>query len=253
MNLFIGYMDKRYVRLYMIGVCIPARNEEASIVACLASVTGAAAHPGLAGQPVHVVVHDSRSDRTAALASHWPIVQLHVRSRNVGLARAAGARHLTQAGSKWLAFTDADTTVSTSWLVDQLSLRAQVVCGTVEVSDWSSHGIYADRARAEFLENYCDRDEHRHVHGANLGIDANVYQQVGGFEALACSEDQALVDKLEQSGAKIAWSALPRVITSTRPVSRVQGGFATTLRRAWPQADSGSLAESSIHPPERRM
>lgn len=218
----------------MIGICIPAHNEDQYIAACLDSVVKAAAHPGLDGEPVKIiVVHDTCSDASATLASAWPVEQLHVQFRNVGLARAAGARQLIQSGARWLAFTDADSTVSASWLVDQLALQAQVVCGTVEVDDWSSHGKFAERAKASFLKGYQDRDGHRHVHGANLGIDATVYEQVGGFEALACSEDQALVDKLVLSGATIAWSARPRVCTSARTISRVEGGFATTLRRAW--------------------
>lgn len=234
----------------MIGVCIPAHNEEQYIQACLASVTRAAAHSGLGGEAVRiVVVHDACSDWTAVLAGAWAVAQLHVNFQNVGLARAAGASYLIQAGARWLAFTDADTTVSKRWLVDQLALGAHVVCGTVEVCDWSSHGAFAERARAAFLEHYLDQDGHRHVHGANLGIDANVYEQVGGFKALACSEDQALVDKLVQSDATIAWTALPRVITSARPISRVEGGFATTLRRAWPKADPEPLPETSGDPP----
>ncbi|HLW04324.1 MAG TPA: glycosyltransferase [Azoarcus sp.] len=220
----------------MIGVCIPAHNEEAYIDACLASVARASIHPGLGGEEVLiVVVHDACTDRTALHVKKWGVIELHVGFRNVGLARDAGARFLLQTGVRWLAFTDADSEVSEMWLVHQLSLGKQVVCGTVQVIDWSSHGVFADQARAAFLKSYCDQDGHRHVHGANLGIDAEVYEQIGGFEALACSEDQALVDELVLSGASIAWSALPRVTTSARLVSRVEGGFATTLRRAWKQ------------------
>lgn len=218
----------------MIGVCIPAHNEEDYIDACLASVIRASTHPGLAGEAVLiVVVHDACTDRTALHVKKWGVTELHVGFRNVGLARATGARVLLESGARWLAFTDADSEVSAMWLVHQLSLGKQVVCGTVQPVDWSSHGVFADQARAAFLETYCDQDGHRHVHGANLGIDAEIYEQIGGFEALACSEDQALVDGLVRSGASIAWSALPRVKTSARLFSRVEGGFATTLRRAW--------------------
>lgn len=218
----------------MIGVCIPAHNEEHYIDACLASVMNAANHPDLHGEPVQiVVVHDACTDRTATRSSQWPVTNLCVNFRNVGLVRAAGAQHLINQGARWLAFTDADTRVSEHWLVHQLSLKAEVVCGTVEVSDWSTHGIFAERAKQIFQANYNDRDNHRHVHGANLGVHPKAYLRVGGFEALTCSEDQALVDKLVLVGASIAWTALPRVITSARPVSRVDGGFATTLRQAW--------------------
>lgn len=228
----------------MIGVCIPAHNEEREFDHCLQSVMHAAQHPGLNGERVQVVVIlDTCTDGTEAKAQRWPVTRIHASYRNVGLARAAGARHMLDAGARWLAFTDADTAVSDSWLVDQLSLHAPVVCGTVGVSDWTSHGHYAEHARVEFLAGYQDRDGHRHVHGANLGIDAQTYRQIGGFEALGCSEDQALVDRLERAGVPIAWTALPRVITSARPYSRVSGGFASTLRQAWPSDGHASLPD----------
>ncbi|VVE59432.1 glycosyltransferase [Pandoraea sputorum] len=218
----------------MIGVCIPAHNEEDHIDRCLATVLRAARHAGLAGEPVRVVVVlDACTDTTAERVKAWPVSALSVNVRNVGQARASGARHLIAAGARWLAFTDADTIVSPAWLVDQLSLGAQVVCGTVGVMHWHAHGVHAPQARAAFLATYQDRDGHRHVHGANLGIDASVYERLGGFDPLACSEDRGFVEKSEKAGVSIAWSALPRVTTSARPFSRVSAGFADTLRQAW--------------------
>ncbi|OZI64057.1 glycosyltransferase [Bordetella genomosp. 1] len=226
----------------MIGVCIPAHNEEAVIDACLASVLRAARHPALGGEPVRIaVVLDACTDATPQRARRHPVARIVTHHRNVGLARAAGARHLIEAGARWLAFTDADTTVAPRWLADQLALQAAVVCGTVGVKDWRCHGANAAAARAAFRAAYQDRDGHRHVHGANLGISRDAYLHIGGFEALACSEDQALVDRLEQAGVAIAWSARPRVTTSARPYSRVDGGFATTLRRAWTDTPLASV------------
>ncbi len=222
----------------MIGICIPAHDEEDYIGACLRAATHAARHPRLNAEAVRiVVVLDHCADRTATLSAAWPVQCVSIQARNVGVARAVGAQHLLDAGARWLAFTDADTRVSRNWLVDQLSLGAEVVCGTVGVSGWGAHGAYSASARQRFAQHYQDRDGHRHVHGANLGVDANAYRRIGGFAALSCSEDQALVDRLEQGGARIAWSSLPRVTTSARPYSRVEGGFATALREGWDQQD----------------
>lgn len=230
----------------MIGVCIPAHNEEQCIDACLASVLKAAQHPGLQGEPVHVVVvHDTCSDGTALRSRNWPITSLHVAFKNVGLARAAGARHLIELGVRWLAFTDADTRVSETWLMHQLSFNTDVVCGTVEVADWSVHGVFAEQAQQVFQAGYLDQENHKHVHGANLGVSPEAYLRVGGFDALTCSEDQALVDKLVLVGATIAWTALPRVVTSARPISRVEGGFATTIRQAWENKTSESTYQAT--------
>ncbi|CAB3921013.1 glycosyltransferase family 2 protein [Achromobacter mucicolens] len=221
----------------MIGVCIPAHNEERHIEDCLRTVLRASRHARLGGEAVRIaVVLDHCVDRTAGIVAGWPVDLLTVHARNVGVARAAGAHHLLDAGARWLAFTDADTNVSPDWLADQLSLNAEVVCGTISVAGWEAHGAFAQRARGAFAAHYQDRDGHRHVHGANLGVAAHVYRRIGGFAALTCSEDQALVDKLEAGGAHIAWSCLPRVTTSARPYSRVEGGFATALRRGWDAA-----------------
>lgn len=217
----------------MIGICIPAHNEEALIEACLRSIAVAATHPALFAEEVQVVVVlDSCSDATADIARQWPVAALAVDAHNVGRARAAGARHLLQHQARWLAFTDADSCVAPDWLVAQLSLAADVVCGTVEVDNWAAHGKDAQAARIRFESSYQDRDGHRHVHGANLGLSASSYLQAGGFDAIECGEDQALVDRLAAQGASIAWSALPRVLTSGRPFSRVEHGFAGAIRLA---------------------
>ena len=132
----------------MIGVCIPAHDEENLIAACLESVFAAARHPDLLGETVVVVlVLDSCQDATASIAARWPVLSLATTARNVGTARGIGADCLLRQGARWLAFTDADSWVSPRWLVDQLSLKTEVVCGTVEVGSWSAHGAHAQRAR----------------------------------------------------------------------------------------------------------
>ena len=53
----------------MIAVIVPAHNEEAHIEACLKSLIQAAGHPGLAGEPVEIiVVLDACDDGTGARA-----------------------------------------------------------------------------------------------------------------------------------------------------------------------------------------
>jgi hypothetical protein len=53
----------------MIGVAIPAHNEEACLGACLQAVLRAATHPQLAGEPVMVcVVLDAWKSQRARLA-----------------------------------------------------------------------------------------------------------------------------------------------------------------------------------------
>lgn len=218
----------------MIGVCIPAHNEEELIGACLASIFTAAHDHRLEGEAVIVVVVlDDCSDGTAAIVSQWPCETVVINAKNVGTARDTGARLLLQRQARWIAFTDADSCVAPDWLFMQLGLGAEVVCGTVEVDSWEGHGTNANAARCRFESSYQDREGHRHVHGANLGISAMSYKLSGGFEALVCGEDQALVDRLAELGCQIAWTALPRVRTSGRPFSRIENGFAGAIRLAF--------------------
>ncbi len=216
----------------MIGVVIPAHNEEASLHACLAAMQVAARHPSLGGEEVRVLVAlDCCSDRSAAIVRTYGADSIELNARNVGMARAAGSSVLLEDGARWLAFTDADTVVSPAWLAAQISLSADAVCGTVTVADWTPHGDKAAHMRQHFADTYTDRDGHRHIHGANLGVSADAYSQAGGFQPLVSSEDVALVKALIERGARIAWSALPRVTTSSRVNARAPAGFGETLAR----------------------
>ena len=211
----------------MIGVTIPAHDEEDRLSACVASVLRAARHPALAGERVEVVVVlDACRDGSFEAAARHPVEILAVEARNVGRARALGAAALLEARARWLAFTDADTIVSPDWLAAQLSLGADAVCGTVGVADWWLH---PRELRERYRARYRDADGHRHVHGANLAVAADWYVRVGGFEALPAHEDVALVAALEREGARIAWSAAPRVVTSARRDARARHGFGDYL------------------------
>lgn len=216
----------------MIAIIVPAHNESQHIARCLFSLHCAARCADLNGEAVQIfVVADACTDDTAAAARRWGVHVLQCDARNVGHARAIGAQAALEAGARWLAFTDADTRVAPDWLSQQLLQRSDVVCGTVAVDNWSGWGRLARAMQAHFATTYFDVDGHRHIHGANLGVSAQAYRQVGGFEALASSEDVALVQALERSGASIAWSAAPRVSTSARKQFRAPDGFGATLVR----------------------
>lgn len=213
----------------MIAIIVPAHNEEERIATCLRSLMKAASHPYLAGEPVSIVVAlDACEDRTGAIARDMGAQTVEVDSRNVGIARQVGARLAVEAGARWLAFTDADSVVEPAWLAAQLALKADAVCGTIAVEDW---GVYGERMQRHFDLTYTDVDGHSHIHGANLGVSAVAYAAAGGFPALATGEDVALVEALKSSGARIAWSRAPRVMTSVRPNFKAPGGFGATLER----------------------
>jgi len=213
----------------MIGVIVPAHNEEEVIEDCVQSLLKASTHPDLAREFVQIiVVLDNCRDRTGMLARSLGVNTIDVRVKNVGFARQTGARVALGHGARWLAFTDADSVVAPDWLAAQLALSADAVCGTVAVEDW---GDYGERMHRHFQLTYSDADGHSHIHGANLGVSAAAYVAAGGFMGLESSEDVALVEALRASGAKIAWSRAPRVVTSVRPNFKAPGGFGATLAR----------------------
>ncbi|MBB4862173.1 glycosyltransferase involved in cell wall biosynthesis [Pseudomonas nitritireducens] len=211
----------------MIGVLVPAHNEAQLLGACLASLRQAALHPGLDAEPVCIlVVLDACTDDSEAVANACGVAVLRVEQRNVGHARRAGAARLLEQGARWLACTDADSSVDHDWLVRQLAFGAEAVCGTVRVADWSPR---SEQVRLRHAEHYQAGEGHRHIHGANLGVCAQAYRRVGGFRPLPVDEDVHLVRDLERSGAHIVWTHQTCVTTSARRDCRARHGFGEFL------------------------
>ncbi len=212
----------------MIGVIVPAHNEEELLPACLTALKAAARDPGLGGEEVRIIaVLDACTDASDRIARDFDIHVVRSEAKNVGLARARGARDALDAGARWLAFTDADSEVPSDWLSRQLAPGTDAVCGIVSVKDWSPHPPVVKR---RYLRRYQARDGHRHIHGANLGMSAEAYRRAGGFSPMAAHEDVAMVRSLEACGATVAWVASPCVVTNSRLEGRLLGGFACHLR-----------------------
>ena len=212
----------------MIGVVVPANDEEAMIARCLEALKVATRHAELRGEAVEiVVVADACRDATQRIAVAHGARCIAVEARNVGVARATGASALIARGARWLAFTDADSAVAPDWLARQVETAADAVCGVVCIDDW---GDYSAEARASYEAGYVDADHHRHIHGASLGVSSAAYLRVGGFAPLRCSEDVELVRRLDGQGATIRWTNAVRVSTSARRVARAPDGFSAHLR-----------------------
>jgi hypothetical protein len=222
-----------------IAVLIPARNEEALLPRCIDSVLRASHRLPVDVSFNIVVVVDSSTDATFTIAKSMLQGLGHVLTTNdgcVGLVRSLAAATALRAyvGDPrlcWLANTDADCIVPGTWLVDQLwlaRLGAQAIAGTVDVDDFSEH---LPEVKRRFRESYLLHADgtHPHVHGANIGMRADVYLQAGGWSSRPTAEDHDLWNRLTLFGCYKQSVARLRVITSGRRIGRAPNGFAKAL------------------------
>lgn len=223
-------------------VVVPARDEERRIGACLRSVSLAAARlrqvrPGC-GCTVVVVLDGCRDATADVVAGFGGVVPVVLDLGVIGSVRAAGVtaglavvKERTSGfdpATVWLAHTDADTRVPPHWLDGQVQLAesgAGLVLGTVEPDPEDTAAAVA----AAWWSRHRPGEDHRSVHGANLGVRASVYAEVGGFGALGNDEDVDLVHRLEARGVVVARTDRTRVATSGRTRGRTDGGFAAYL------------------------
>jgi cellulose synthase/poly-beta-1,6-N-acetylglucosamine synthase-like glycosyltransferase len=222
---------------WFVGVVIPAKNEEATIESCISSVLRSLAR----GKIPHwvVVVADHCTDATVALARRalgnaGEAIEVGVRS--AGAARRHGVSRVLKHWASlnpsqiWLANTDADTQVNDDWIEVQLGFADEGVTAVAGIVHLDAAGSAA--AHRAHRSNYVINADgtHLHVHGANLSVRADAYQDVGGWSNLALAEDHCLWGRLRGRGWRVSSPVSSVVTTSARLEGRATGGFADTLR-----------------------
>jgi len=227
------------VSITHVVVAIPVRDEAVLLGECLtgvtASIDGLRADPTTAGVAVDVVVAlDGCTDASGCIARSFGVRVVELDSVGVGAARhaaiTAGLAGLAGVDLRdvWIANTDADTFVSPEWLARHLRWAESgrdVVVGTVEPVGVPDPVLLAEwHARHELVE------DHTYVHGANLGIRASTYLDLGGFPAARLHEDVELVARARHAGVAVVATDTTRVRTSGRLTGRVPDGFAGYLR-----------------------
>lgn len=220
-----------------IHVVIPARDEEQLLPGCLASIERArvALRAGRPDLLVDVtVVLDGCRDGSDLVVEAARVHGLTVDFGMVGATRDAGVRWALQSSVRngvapedlWIACTDADTVVPRHWLVRQAELAANhdAIIGTVEPLGLTDATVLARwRARHHLGEG------HPHVHGANLGVRASTYLEVGGFLPVDRNEDVDLVRRIRAHTHRWTATDTVRVASSARRVGRCRGGFADAI------------------------
>ena len=218
-----------------VAVVIPARDESELVGRCLESVLAAKDRVGSDVAVSITVVADQCTDDTAEVARRYPgVTVVEIGAGNVGLARATGVMLALESSGRlpdqvWIASTDADSVVPVDWLLEQVRLArrgAGVVLGTVR-PDFDD--LDAEQAVA-WTALHTGDSALGEVHGANLGVRADVYLAVGGFPGLAEHEDVTFVERCAALGAEIVATDRCEVTTSGRQIGRTPGGFARYLR-----------------------
>jgi len=222
-----------------IGVLVPACNEEELLSRCLNSVLAASKILSSYCSVDIVLAVNGSSDHTfkigkAILGAQGTV--LNISKANVGNARKTAAtailrRYNGLLSHCWLANTDADCEVPLNWLQHQL-IRAdtglQGIAGIVRVDSFSEHELATS---SKFLTSYTINPDgtHPHVHGANFGIRADAYVQVGGWNELTTAEDHDLWNRMAAANIPKISDANLFVYTSGRKEGRAPHGFAGKL------------------------
>ena len=189
-----------------------------------------------------VVAADSCHDDTAALARltagllRTQLVVMEGTWRTAGRARAAAVesamQHLasTPAERIWIANTDADCVVPSTWLQRQLAHAADgadAVAGIVDLDERTTGAALLREFRATYRLH---GPTHAHAHAANLGVRADAYRAVGGWgRHVVVGEDHHLVRRLTNRRFIVRHPTDVVVTTSSRTVGRLPAGFATRL------------------------
>jgi glycosyltransferase involved in cell wall biosynthesis len=226
---------------WKVGIVVPAHNEARLIAACLQSLVDAIGSADI--DAWIIVVTDRCDDDTASIAERLLGDRGAVCSSDgstVGAARRLGAQvlveHFCRAGATtdriWLLSTDADTTVPRDWVSAHLrsaNAGAAAVAGTVTVASFEEHPPEVADLYHRYYTVHAD-GRHAHLHGANLGVRADAYLAVGGWQPLATGEDRELWGRLFAAGYPLISSIEGSVFTSGRRSGRAPDGFAAFLK-----------------------
>lgn len=207
-----------------LAVLIPAHNEEELLPQCLHSVERARRRLPVDVTSDLIVVADDSSDATYAIARRTVGKRgcaARVQARCVGSAREFAARIALgrfegSASTCWLANTDADCEVPENWLLQHLEYARMgwnAVAGIVDEDYFAEH---AKRVEQCFRDMYVIHPDgtHPHIHGAKLGVCADMYLAAGGWSALQTAEDHHLWNRLRHRGATLLSDAGLMVFTS---------------------------------------
>ncbi|MGH9494545.1 MAG: glycosyltransferase [Candidatus Sulfotelmatobacter sp.] len=240
-----------------VSVIIPARNEEASLGACLDSLTD---QSGFSFEVI--VVNDQSTDRTREIAKSAPGVRVidadPLRPGWTGKNNAIAAG-LGLARCEWILFTDADTihrpgSLQRAWeearenQVDMLSYSPEQLA----VTFWERATlpvIFAELARQYPPSKVSDPNSpEAAANGQYILVRREAYEAVGGHASVASEilEDVALARAFKAGGFKIRFRYAPDAVRTRmyRNFRQLREGWTKNLAVLFP--NPGWLAAESI-------
>ena len=222
-----------------IGVVVPAHDEEPTIGPCLSALADSLT--GVRLPAAICVVADRCTDATVPIVEEvLPQAMIRIvddriplgRLRDLGMRAVLAALADHDPADVWLLGTDADTRVSPDWVRNQIAhaeAGADAVTGLVDLLD-APHLTASLRSRyAEIVAAGLWPESHDHVHGANFGVRASAFLDVGGYRSLHTGEDRDLWFRIRDAGFAVRQPLDLHVRTSSRLVGRARGGLAHML------------------------
>ena len=242
-------------------IAIPAKNEQATIVACLQACWLSMRRAGLQGKIVLVINNTTDDSRAVAVAwaqqSACPLEVIDITVAH----KYAQAGFVRKMAMEWAAgsvvpqgallTTDADSCPQIDWVqanLAQLAAGYDLVCGDIVLDHLDPNyehicaihkknaleGLYRQAARMLIHRLDPDPDNawphHNQVSGASLAISKQVHDAVGGVPNVPLAEDRALARLVLMHDYRLCYCSGARVVTSCRMDGRAQGGMAEALR-----------------------
>jgi glycosyltransferase involved in cell wall biosynthesis len=229
-----------------VSVIIPARNEEASLADCLASVVQQQ------GRYEVIVVDDDSNDRTGEIARGFPVQVVEADPLPAGWSGKCNAcwTGARLAAGKWLLFTDADTRHTTDSIASGVSEAEGQGAALLSYSPRQEvHGV-AERALmpvifAELAVTFRPREVSdpaspaAAANGQYLLIRRDAYDAVGGHQAVATAilEDVELARRVKRAGYRLQFRVAHVVSTRMyRSFAQMWEGWTKNLVLLFPNA-----------------
>jgi cellulose synthase/poly-beta-1,6-N-acetylglucosamine synthase-like glycosyltransferase len=188
-----------------VTVIVPAYNEAANIVACVASLRALDYPP----EKLQIIVVDNGStDRTLEVLAATPGI-LALRETRPG-SYAARNLALAHATGEVLCFTDADCSVDRGWVrkaVGHLGPEVGVVAGHVELEFFDVRLSASELFEKCFSFRQADNARNRVCVTANWTSRRDVLERFGGFDAgMRSGGDHALAARIAAAGLRVVYA-----------------------------------------------